>query len=44
METIVTLVPDPLLDLGAVSVRTRGGPDTMPEFSQEQPKTGLDPE
>ncbi|WP_256371359.1 hypothetical protein [Caulobacter sp. FWC26] len=30
-----------LIDLGAITVETRGGPDFIPEFSCERPVDGL---
>ncbi|MBI1684218.1 benenodin family lasso peptide [Caulobacter hibisci] len=41
MERTILPVEDRLVDLGAVSVETKGAPSTMPEFSQEQPQSGL---
>jgi hypothetical protein len=34
-------IREPLIDLGAAVVETRGGPATMPELSQEQVVGGL---
>ncbi len=32
---------EPVMDFGAVSVETRGGPFVIPEFSCERPLDGL---
>jgi hypothetical protein len=32
---------EPLIDLGAVAVETRGGQEFIPEFSCERPADGL---
>ena len=34
-------IHEPLIELGAVVVETRGGPATMPELSQEHVVVGL---
>ncbi|MCA0359041.1 MAG: benenodin family lasso peptide [Proteobacteria bacterium] len=41
MERDISTQLDAVIDLGAVSIETKGGPATMPELSQEQPKAGL---
>jgi hypothetical protein len=41
MERTLQSVEDRLIDLGAVSLEPKGAPNTMPEFSPEQPASGL---
>ncbi len=41
MERIEDHIDDELIDLGAVSVETKGGPYVLPEISEEQPRSGI---
>ena len=40
MERIIECSDD-VVDLGVASLETQGEPNTMPEFSLEQPKAGV---
>ncbi|MEH0196306.1 benenodin family lasso peptide [Caulobacter sp. CCNWLY153] len=42
MERIEDHIEDALIDLGAVSRETQGGPYVLPEISEEQPRAGID--
>lgn len=41
MERTEDHIEDALIDLGAVSVETKGQPREIPEFSLEVPQTGV---